>query len=153
MADAKARVEAGIVPELLDKIIGSARDRLEEVVGDIGVIRTTLHPQLTELGERLTAMLAAGTLDEAGITTRVSRLVDWLEKYGRTSLTLTKVLDEVARLRSFVAGGADSRPDLSSLSDVELARIIRSQRVLADTIATPDSPQAAPAPDRPSGGR
>jgi hypothetical protein len=42
------------------------------------------------------------------------------------ALNFTKILDEASRLRSFVAGGADSRPDVRDLSDAQLAEAVRA---------------------------
>lgn len=51
-------------------------------------------------------------------------LVLWVEKLSRTMAAMTKAVDEAARLREFLTGGADSRPDLESASDGELIRIL-----------------------------
>lgn len=47
-------------------------------------------------------------------------LIVWVEKLSRSFAALTKTVDEAARLREFLSGGPDSRPDLSNASDGEL---------------------------------
>lgn len=47
-------------------------------------------------------------------------LVVWVEKLSRAFAALTKTVDEAARLREFLTGGPDSRPDLTNASDSEL---------------------------------
>jgi hypothetical protein len=51
-------------------------------------------------------------------------LTTFLERFSKISLNLTKALDEGSRLRSFLGGGPDSRPDLATLSDKELLDIL-----------------------------
>ncbi len=51
----------------------------------------------------------------------VSIIYDRLVKAG---LNLTKALDELSRLRSFLAGGPDTRPDLSSMGEIELRGVL-----------------------------
>lgn len=124
----KVHVDAGFQAEALDPAIEAARDRLTKVIADVERIRGSLEPQLDEVRKRLTAQLATGTVTDAALLAQCERLIEWLEKYARVVLNFTKVTDEAARLRSFVAGGADSRPDLSSLSDADLARIVHGER-------------------------
>lgn len=124
MPDLK-RVEAGFDAEALDPAIAAARERLSQVIIDVERVRGGLEPHLNEVRLRLERQLADGNLADADLLARTERLIDWLERYAKVSLTFTKVVDEATRLRSFVAGGADSRPDLSSLSDSQLLEIIR----------------------------
>jgi len=131
MAAEKNSADCGFEPEKLDPAISGAIDRLTKVVGDVERVRGALEPHLDELRKRLTEQLAQGTVLDPLLMQRAEGLIDFLEKYARVSLNLTKVVDEAARLRSFVAGGADQRPDLSSLSDAELSEIVRKARLAA----------------------
>jgi len=47
-------------------------------------------------------------------------LVVWVEKLSRALAAMTKTVDEAARLREFLTGGPDSRPDLTNAGDTEL---------------------------------
>lgn len=47
-------------------------------------------------------------------------LVVWIEKLSRATAAMTKAVDEAVRLREFISGGPDSRPDLTTASDGEL---------------------------------
>ena len=124
MAD---RVDAGFAPEALDPALEAARARLTAVVVDVERIRGGLEPQLDLIRQRLErALQDPGGITDEVLSANINRQLGWLETYARASLTFTKVVDEVARLRSFLAGGADSRPDLSSLSDVELRKVIKN---------------------------
>ncbi len=68
-----------------------------------------------ELGPVLADKIRAETasLDAESTSIIYDRLV-------KADLNLVKATDELARLRSFLSGGPDTRPDLSSLSEIEL---------------------------------
>ncbi len=72
-----------------------------------------------ELGPQLAAKVKAeiGGLDAEATSIIYDRLV-------KADLNLVKATDELARLRSFMSGGPDSRPDLSSLSEIELRGVV-----------------------------
>lgn len=124
MAD---RIDAGFQPDALDPALTAARDRLTKVVADVERVRGALEPQLDLMRQRLEKTLDDPTaISDEVLNANINRHLAWLETYARVSLTFTKVVDEASRLRSFLAGGADSRPDLSSLSDVELRKVIRT---------------------------
>jgi hypothetical protein len=120
----KISAEAGFQPEALDPVIAGAIDRLTKVVSDFERVRGALEPHLDEMRRRLVEQLTGGSVTDPQLLIVVEQLVGHLEKYARIALSLTKVTDEAARLRSFVAGGADQRPDLSSLSDAELSEVV-----------------------------
>lgn len=113
-------------PEALDPAIVGAIDRLTKTVADVERIRGGIEPLLDKVREGLIADLAAGTMVGPLLRAETERLIEWLDKYAKTALNLAKLTDETARLRSFVAGGADSRPDLASLSDSQLAEIVNT---------------------------
>lgn len=129
MAD---RVDAGFTPDALDPALEAARARLTSVVVDVERIRGGLEPCLDKLRQALEARLAAGTLEGPELAAEADRQIGWLERYAKVAGTFVKIVDETARLRSFLAGGADSRPDLSSLSDVELRKVIKAGVAKAD---------------------
>lgn len=126
MAETKT-VAAGFDAEALDPSITLAIDRLHKVIADVERIRGTAEPILDRVRQRVETLLAesdhAKTAPELVVT--LSSLVEMLERYARVGLNFAKITDETARLRSFVAGGADSRPDLGHMSDAELAAFIR----------------------------
>jgi len=126
------RVDAGFAPEALDPALEAARARLTSVVVDVERIRGGLEPCLDKLRQALEARLAAGTLEGPELAAEADRQITWLERYARVAATFTKIVDETARLRSFLAGGADSRPDLASLSSVELRKVIKGALATAD---------------------
>jgi hypothetical protein len=84
---------------------------------------------MESLGEQIKPMLDVlkPVLEQVGPATvlddfdRVTIIYDRLVKAG---LNLVKATDELSRLRSFLSGGPDSRPDLSSMSEVELRQIV-----------------------------
>lgn len=123
MAD---RVDAGFAPDALDPVLEAARARLSAVVVDVERIRGGLEPCLDKLRSALEARLAAGTLEGPELAVEADRQISWLERYAKVATGFVKIVDDVARLRSFLAGGADSRPDLSSLSDTDLKKVISS---------------------------
>ena len=124
MARDPSKSDCGFQPEALDPVLLNAIDRLGKVVVDVERIRGALEPHLDEIRTRLVAALQTGNVADATLLASAERLIEFLEKYARTALNLTKVTDEAARLRSFVAGGADSRPDLAGLSESELSKIV-----------------------------
>jgi len=122
----KLRTDAGYEAEKLDPAIAASIDRLTKVVADVERIRGGLEPLLDAVRERVVLMLAGGALDDARLQATADRLISWMEKYAKAAGTLAKVVDETSRLRSFISGGADTRPDLATLSDAELARVVIS---------------------------
>jgi hypothetical protein len=46
------------------------------------------------------------------------------ERLSKANLNLVKAMDELSRLRSFLAGGPDSRPELTHKSEVELRALV-----------------------------
>ena len=121
------RTDAGFQPEALDETLSAARDRLAKVVADVEKVRSAVEPQLDILKSRLAKALEDPTaLSDEALNAGVNRQLAWLETYAKVAITFTKVVDEVARLRNFLAGGSDSRPDLSSLSSTDLLKVIKT---------------------------
>jgi hypothetical protein len=76
---------------------------------------------LEDLGMPLADKVKQGTA--ALDVEQTSIVYDRLVKAG---LNLVKATDELSRLRSFLSGGPDTRPDLSSLGENELTAIFIS---------------------------
>lgn len=72
-----------------------------------------------ELGPKLAekARIEADGLDLESTSIVYDRLV-------KADLNLVKALDELSRLRSFLSGGPDTRPDLSSMGEIELRGVL-----------------------------
>ena len=100
----------------------------QSVVRYAGAAETNLGV-IEDLGSQLKPILANAkkVLETEGPTLavdhldRISIIYDRLVKAG---LNLVKATDELSRLQSFLSGGPDSRPDLSSLSEVELRSLL-----------------------------
>ena len=86
--------------EQIKRYIGIA-ERNSKIVEEIGPV----------LADKIRAETAS--LDAESTSIIYDRLV-------KADLNLVKATDELSRLRSFLAGGPDTRPDLSSLGENEL---------------------------------
>jgi hypothetical protein len=62
--------------------------------------------------------LGAAPLEEANALTTLH------DRMAKANLNTVKALDELSRLRSFVAGGPDSRPDITARGEHELRKMI-----------------------------
>lgn len=71
----------------------------------------------TPLADLVKAEMEAKSLDAESTSIIWDRLV-------KAGLNLVKATDELSRLTSFLSGGPDTRPDLSSLSEVDLRGIL-----------------------------
>jgi hypothetical protein len=96
----------------------------------VGVAERNIEA-MEQLGEQIKPLLEVlkpvleGTQSHDALDNveRVTIIYDRLVKAG---LNLTKATDELSRLRSFLSGGPDSRPDLTSASEIELRAIVVS---------------------------
>ena len=96
----------------------------------VGVAERNIEA-MEQLGEQIKPLLEVlkpvleGTQSDDALDNveRVTIIYDRLVKAG---LNLVKATDELSRLRSFLSGGPDSRPDLTSASEVELRAILVS---------------------------
>lgn len=68
--------------------------------------------------EELTLAGGADALEEA------NKLTTLYDRTSKAGLQLVKALDELTRLRSFLAGGPDSRPDLTLKGEIELRAVV-----------------------------
>lgn len=79
--------------------------------------------QIQPLLDKLKPLLeSSGPLDVRDDVDRVTIVYDRMVKAG---LNLVKATDELSRLQSFLSGGPDTRPDLSSLGEIELRTMLR----------------------------
>ena len=94
----------------------------------VGVAGRNLH-LMEELGEQIVPLLEPLRAAFSGVQTadaldHVERTTIVYDRLIKSGLNLVKALDELHRLQSFMSGGPDSRPDLSSASEVELRTIV-----------------------------
>lgn len=90
----------------------------------VAVAETNIrHASLLEkrVQEALENVNVADAEDRLDYANKVTIL--W-ERLAKTGMALTKALDELTRLRSFIAGGPDSRPDLTVKGELQLQGII-----------------------------
>lgn len=74
-----------------------------------------------KIKEALKALDGATGTDAFDTANKVTIL--W-ERLAKTGMALTKATDELTRLRSFLAGGPDSRPDLTVSGELQLRGIV-----------------------------
>lgn len=87
--------------------------------------RTIRHAE--HIGKQVSTYLER--LDSApagpdGTMADASQATTLLERLTKAGLNLVKATDELSRLRSFLAGGPDSRPDLSGSGEAELRKML-----------------------------
>lgn len=106
---------AGYEPTELDRVIKH----------HIAVAERTIR-HADQLGKKADAAIERLSLEAPGADALadVETLTALNEKQSKAALNLVKATDELSRLRSFLAGGPDSRPDLSSRGEVELTVIL-----------------------------
>lgn len=113
---AAAPLQVGYEAKALDTAIGKLKAKVETNLRLCEALTPRVEAALAAL-ENFTVV--AGTeVEHAG---QITVLYDRMTK---AALNLVKALDEMSRLRSFVAGGPDTRPDLSSASEVELRAML-----------------------------
>ncbi len=74
-----------------------------------------------EVGKALKALETVVPGDAMAHAGAITMMYDRMVKAG---LNAVKAIDELSRLRSFLAGGPDSRPDLTIKGEIELRAII-----------------------------
>lgn len=93
----------------------------------------TLEALGEPLAKRIKAEVDANSLDAEATSIVYDRLV-------KAGLNLVKATDELSRLRSFLSGGPDTRPDLSSMGELELRGVllagIKALNVTEDELLT-----------------
>lgn len=83
-------------------------------------IRTaeSLGKKVEEAVTTLVAQVTGSPEEQADLLTKLH------ERLSKANLNLVKSTDELTRLRSFLAGGPDSRPDLSVRGEHELLLVV-----------------------------
>lgn len=86
---------------------------------------------LEQLGEQIKPLLdiAKTVLDTTApndALDSVERVTIVYDRLVKAELNLVKATDELSRLQSFLSGGPDSRPDLSSMGEIELRQTLRA---------------------------
>lgn len=105
---------AGYPPEELDKALRKYVAVAEQNMRQV----ESLGPRVEEALKALEGAEGEDALDTAN---KMTILYDRMTKAG---LNVVKAIDELTRLRSFLAGGPDSRPDLTVRSEIELRAMI-----------------------------
>ena len=99
----------------MDPILAKHISACEVSIHGVNSLKTILEQAIANL------QLAAPGTDSVQEAERVAAI---FEKVSRASLNLVKATDELTRLRSFLDGGPDSRPDLTSRGELELRVIV-----------------------------
>ena len=106
---------AGYDAPRLDPILAKHISACEVSIYGVNSLKPVLEQAISNL------QLAAPGTDSVQEAERVAAI---FEKVSRASLNLVKATDELTRLRSFLDGGPDSRPDLTSRGELELRVIV-----------------------------
>ena len=106
-------VPAGYDPDALDNGLTVLVREADRAVRHVEVLSAHLERVLASV-----QVPSAPTLKEAGELSTIH------ERQTKAALNLVKCLDELTRLRSFLAGGPDSRPDLTVRGELELKAIV-----------------------------
>lgn len=86
-------------------------------------IAETLGPKIEEAVTTLIAVIKAAT-DYDGAIAQLEDLTRLHERFTKANLNLVKSTDELTRLRSFLAGGPDSRADLTVMGEIQLRALV-----------------------------
>jgi hypothetical protein len=109
---------AGYEPDKLDTTIRSYVGACEKNIRTAESLGTKVEAAITAL-----INLPATTAPDA-IVAEANMLTKLHERMTKASLNLVKSTDELTRLRSFLAGGPDSRPDLTVRGEIELRGLL-----------------------------
>lgn len=106
---------AGYDPSRLDQTIRGYLAVGEKSIRHAESLQTRIEKALERLA---TAPDADDALEEA------ATLVTLHDKLSKANLNLVKATDELTRLRSFLAGGPDSRADLTVMGELDLRALV-----------------------------
>ena len=109
---------AGYAPEVLDRLLQQHLERVGRELQTIETLGTRVHAAVAALQDGQ-VVLGDGTPGGA-----VELLTNWYERMARAGRQVVQGLDELTRLRSFLAGGPDSRPDLGQRGEHELMQFL-----------------------------
>ena len=128
--------QAGYEPEALDKALENGVRACERVIFQT----ESLGKQVETALENMKASLGGpDALHEA------ERVVLVFERMTKSCTYLVKCTDELTRLRSFLAGGPDSRPDLSAKSESDLVKeVLAAIKGLGWQVTIPSSGKLIP---------
>lgn len=118
MTTAHTHTPAGYQPGALDEPVRALIGRANQSLRFAESLERRIEAALADLENH---PWGTDRLEEA------ERVVAMAEKFSRAQTNLAKAVSELTRLRSFVAGGPDSRPDVSAKSEVELLEILRTK--------------------------
>jgi hypothetical protein len=105
---------AGYEPGALDKTISSYIGAAERSIRIAESLSRKVETAVTALATSTSGLPE----DDAELMTRLH------ERLSKACLNLVKSTDELTRLRSFLAGGPDSRPDLTVRGEIELRSLL-----------------------------
>lgn len=118
-AHAPATTPAGYEPAELDTMLRSYVAAAEKSIRITESIGTKAEEAVTALIEQVKK-----ATDFDGALMTADALTKLHERLTKANLNLVKSTDELTRLRSFLAGGPDSRPDLTVKGEIELRAIL-----------------------------
>ena len=121
-AQSAAETNTGYDPDLLDGPLRAAIAVTNKHVA----IAESLADKVTEALAGLASYRLDTPEDRIQALAQADAMVTMHEKMARSGAQLVKAIDELSRLRSFIAGGPDSRPDLSSKGEKELMTMLKA---------------------------
>jgi Ser/Thr protein kinase RdoA (MazF antagonist) len=110
--------QAGYEPARLDVMIQGYLRVCERAVAQAEALGPLVEQAIGLLAETPVADTKEDVRERASDATLL------FERTTKASLNLVKAADELTRLRSFLAGGPDSRPDISAMGEHELRQMI-----------------------------
>jgi hypothetical protein len=113
----QAQLPVGYEPHRLDETINSHIGACEKAIR----IAESLGKKVGEAVEHVSQLTLSGGSSAVDDADKLSALH---ERMTKATLNLVKATDELSRLRSFVAGGPDSRTDYTGKSEVELRQML-----------------------------
>jgi hypothetical protein len=112
----------------------------------IGVCESNIHllADLVPKVESLLKLVAKSKDDPETALITANQVTVLYDRMSKAGLNIVKALDELSRLRSFVAGGPDTRPDLLNKGEHELRALVRDAAIKFGLLP---ADAGAPAPD------
>jgi hypothetical protein len=111
---------AGYEPTTLDATLRSHVAACEKAIRIAESLGVKVEEAVTQI---VTAQLEGSPAEKAALLSQLH------ERLSKATLNLVKSTDELSRLRSFLAGGPDSRPDLAARGEREL-RVLLYRAIL-----------------------
>jgi hypothetical protein len=98
--------------------VGYDATQLDPLIADYIAVVERAVGQVKALGDKLEPLIRNADLDDPAAATLL------YDRMAKAALNVTKALDELSRLRSFVDGGPDSSKELTAKSEVELRAML-----------------------------